>query len=334
MSEPSDSAVWLASVEQRYSARCELTFPAVPTLLNHYAEILEHHFESLGRPMTDKQRTGLLELLGAKLTEAHASGAQSNVFVRYQLDRGSGEIFYEIASAASSLEEEYEYWVSQRVGSLFGRNPDARVLELVGSKSTNLRILDVGAGTGRNSIPLAEAGHQVVAIELAPALADVLQDEAESRRMSFPVVCGSALDPDLVIPLAPFDLVIAAEVLPHLRSVDEVTRLLTRLAALSKPDASLLVSVFLSHAGYQPSQLAREAAQVAWSAFLTPDEFMTACANSGWKAVEQQPVLTYERKRALSWPPTSWYESWTQGHDAFKGDDPPIALQWLLLSRT
>jgi SAM-dependent methyltransferase len=56
-------------------------------------------------------------------------------------------------------------------------------------------LLDVGAGTGRVTIPLAQAGHRVCAFDLDP----VLLSELERRATGLPVetVCGDARDFEL-----------------------------------------------------------------------------------------------------------------------------------------
>jgi cyclopropane fatty-acyl-phospholipid synthase-like methyltransferase len=56
-------------------------------------------------------------------------------------------------------------------------------------------LLDVGAGTGRVTVPLAQAGHQVCALDLDP----VLLDELERRATGLPVevFCGDARDFEL-----------------------------------------------------------------------------------------------------------------------------------------
>jgi SAM-dependent methyltransferase len=63
-------------------------------------------------------------------------------------------------------------------------------------------LLDVGAGTGRVTIPLAQAGHEVVALDRD----QVLLSELERRAAGLPVetVCADARDferPDRVFPL-------------------------------------------------------------------------------------------------------------------------------------
>src|SRR5687767_7956821 len=69
------------------------------------------------------------------------------------------------------------------------------------------RVLDIGAGTGLATVPLAERGCDVVAIELGPELAAI----AARRLAAFPsahVVIASF--EDWPLPGAPFDAVVSA----------------------------------------------------------------------------------------------------------------------------
>jgi SAM-dependent methyltransferase len=339
-------ATLLRQIEQRYVAEGQLVLPAVPALRDHYAALLATHFENLARPLDDSQRASLPQLLGEKLEEAFAAAHPSSVVISYRIERtSSAPVSYTIASAKRALEDEYDDWVSSRHGALFGKHPDAKVMDVARSLggTAPLRVLDVGAGTGRNALPLAKSGCQTVALEIAPALADVLSDELDrlsrdfKRSFDVQVVCGDILDESLFVPLSPFDLVVVAEVIPHLRNPSELRRLFTRLAGLARDNGILLVSAFLAHDTYRPDDLARQVAQVQWSAFFTRDELAEALADLPWEHVSDEAVLAYERAHLppTAWPPTGWFESWASGGDAFglPRGQAPIELRWLAYRR-
>jgi 2-polyprenyl-3-methyl-5-hydroxy-6-metoxy-1,4-benzoquinol methylase len=331
----------MRQMERRYIAEGQVALPAVPSLLEHYIERISTLFGSLGRTMDSKQRESLRELLAEKLEEAFRVAPQSNVFIRYKIERTSGSpISYGVASALSSIPSEYDYWVKTRSGPLFGPLPDAKLMAIARTLGppAEIPVLDVGAGTGRNTLPLARAGHPTVALELAPALADVLREDLELEKLDVPVVTGDVLDEALGLPRAPYGLAVVAEVVPHLRDVDELTRLFTRLAGLLRPGGTLLLSAFLTKDGYHPDQVEREMAQVLWSAFFTREELSAATAGLPFEPVSDESVLEFEQAHLPpeGWPPTTWFVSWASGADAFDLWDgrAPIDLRWLVFRRT
>lgn len=339
-------AALVGQVEHRYDAEGQIALPAVPALREHYLALLEAQFGGLARALDDAQRASLDALLARALDEAFAVSPQSSVIVQYRVERSSSApIRYTIATAKRPLIDEYDGWVSSRKGALFGKHPDAKVMDLARSLegAAPPTVLDVGAGTGRNAIPLAKAGCRTVAVELAPALADVLADELDrvgrNRRepLDVQVVCGDILDDALAVPLSPFDLVVVAEVVPHLRSAAEVRRLFTRLAGLAREGGLLLASVFLAVDGYSPDDLARQVAAVQWSSFFTREDLAEALADLPWEPVSDEAVLAYERAHLppTAWPPTTWFESWAGGRDAFglPRGEAPIELRWLAFRR-
>jgi SAM-dependent methyltransferase len=108
-----------------------------------------------------------------------------------------------------------------------------RVLELVGQRQ---RVLDLGCATGALSRVLSERGCQVVGID----------DDAEAAKLASEyceqVIVGDVEELDLDVELGDrrFDVIVAADVLEHLRSPEAT---LTALRPFLAPGGYLVVSV-------------------------------------------------------------------------------------------
>lgn len=102
------------------------------------------------------------------------------------------------------------------------------------------RVLDVGAGTGRDAAWLAEKGHTVLAVEPVGAL-------REAGKQLHPSTSIQWLDgrlPDLKIPSSAgqFDLVLLGGVWQHLNEAGQKTAM-PNLAALTAPAGRLVMSL-------------------------------------------------------------------------------------------
>jgi len=102
------------------------------------------------------------------------------------------------------------------------------------------RVLDVGAGSGRDAAALAAAGHRVTAVEPSSAL----RERAIARHASPRIAWLDDGLPDLgSLPAdAAFDLVLLSGVWHHL-DAEERDRAMRRLAALLSPGGRLLLSL-------------------------------------------------------------------------------------------
>ncbi len=84
--------------------------------------------------------------------------------------------------------------------------PDA-LFDTVLGLTTGRRVLDVGAGTGRASLALADRGACVLAVEPDPGMADVLRNRIAGR----PVEVQVATFEEAAVSPGEFDLVVAAQ---------------------------------------------------------------------------------------------------------------------------
>jgi len=88
----------------------------------------------------------------------------------------------------------------------FGRSYDAlteATVDYITQLQPPCRILDVGAGTGRVSLPLAAAGYTVVATDPCEEMLAVLKEKAQQQNLTIETVCCRMADK---IPLPPFDV--------------------------------------------------------------------------------------------------------------------------------
>lgn len=328
----------LARVEGRIRMKAEIAFPAVPSLASHYTETLADHFAALGRPFSSAELETLQRTLLLKLHEAHAASLTSSVLVRYETaEDGSKRIDYGVAASVTTLAEQYEHWVKTREPPLFGAHPDARVMAEIGALAAGSRVLDIGAGTGRNTLPIARLGFEVDAIEPAPALADVLENEARAAELPVHVRRSDARAARDDLPAGRFALAIASEVTSHFRGTVELRAFFRTAATALRAGGKLVANAFVTTGGYRPDTFARELGQLFWTTFYTPAELATALEGVPLRIVEDIDALEYEQSHLPpeAWPPTGWFAGWARGEDVFgPGSRSVTSLRWLVLERT
>lgn len=72
----------------------------------------------------------------------------------------------------------YDYVFQESFGAAYGRLTSQTIRDICNVAPANSRILDFGAGTGRLSIPLAERGHWVTAVDPSSAMIGALELKA------------------------------------------------------------------------------------------------------------------------------------------------------------
>jgi len=175
-------------------------------------------------------------------------------------------------------------WVFNRLARDYARRPGypealvARLAALAGGPGS--RVADLGAGTGLLSVPLAEAGLRVWAVEPARAMLDAIPTSTSTPPRSGSLTPVHAAGEATGLPAGAFDLVVladalhwmdaeragreaarllrpggaAAVVVPRLASTPFLDALSARLAAANPKARPALppVALFLSHAGAAP----------------------------------------------------------------------------------
>src|SRR5512145_414150 len=218
----------LRKVPPRVVASGEVLLPAAPALVDYYVDMLHQSWRAVGRIFTEAELDYLRGIMKRDAETAFAESPYSRICVSWHTDPlPKTSITWTVSTRPSTIEDEYADWVNTRTPPLFGEHPDAKVLELCRSfgSPAECPVLDVGAGTGRNTLPLARLGHPTDAVELSAPLADVLRAAVAAERLEVDVIQGDVLDPACAIRPG-YKLVVLAEVVAsHFRDLDQVRRL-------------------------------------------------------------------------------------------------------------
>jgi 2-polyprenyl-3-methyl-5-hydroxy-6-metoxy-1,4-benzoquinol methylase len=86
-----------------------------------------------------------------------------------------------------------------------------REIDRVIAQRQGLKILDAGAGTGRYSLPLTQAGHRLTHLDISPAMLDAARNQAERSGLSGIEYVEGGIDDLSRFPNAAFDLVLCLD---------------------------------------------------------------------------------------------------------------------------
>lgn len=321
------------------AATGEISMPCLPSMLDYSVSRLDRLFETIGHKLSEEKLGQLRDLVAAKIQDGFKASPHARLVVRYEPAKAPATgLDCSVATKVLSIADQYQSWIENREPPLFGGHPDAKVMataETLGDPST-VRILDIGAGTGRNTLPLAQRGHSVDALELTPALAEILLKSAVEQSLPVRVIQGDILDPLVRMRAAHYKLAIVSEVITHFRDNDQVRLLFAKMCDVLQSGGLLLFNVFLAAEGYEPDNRVREMSQVAGSYIMTQQELNLALEDLPLDVVSDESVLDYEHAHLPqeAWPPTRWFVSWVSGHDVFPIQGSSLMqLRWILCRR-
>lgn len=323
---------------RRLQASGEMSLPAVPALLEHYVKIFDQLWESVGRKFTEAEIDEFRKSLAARLEQAFAASPSAKVVVSYQCDPApKTSLTWKVVAMTASFEDEYQHWVATRTPPLFGAHPDAKAVDMARSLGApaEVTVLDVGAGTGRNTLPLAREGFAIDALEPAPALCNVLKEAVETEKLAVGVVEGNILNPDVQLPRQRYRMLLLSEVVAsHFRGVDHLRQLFQAAERLLEPGGVLVFNLFLSDGGYKADDLARQVSQVFWCVLFGRRDLEVAVEGLPFERLADESAAEYERTHLPEgqWPSTGWYEGWSGGQDLFDlpAERPPMELRWVV----
>jgi SAM-dependent methyltransferase len=190
-----------------------------------------------------------------------------------------------------------DYWARRARGfAAFSREarPDPFLEKVLVSVDANSTVLDVGAGAGRHSVPLARVVRRVFAVEPSPAMASHLREWAQEEGLANIAIIEGAW-PEVDAPTC--DVAICAHVLyplaeiePFLRKLDDSAR--RRCFLWLHAEQAALESLGLWERFYgepracQPTF--RDALPVLWQMGLRPNlEMRTIPESWSWGSMDE-----------------------------------------------
>jgi SAM-dependent methyltransferase len=324
-------------LHRRAVAEGQITLPAVPGLIDEYVRMCENIFAGAGVQYTPEQSAQLRTVLEGELAKAYKASPRSNIVISFHAPFGT-RLNYRVKAEWWTIEADYDHWVAVRPPPLFGTEPDARVWALAGETADprTYRVLDIGAGTGRNALALARRGHPVDAVEMTPKFADIIRSEAERESLDIRVIQGDVFAATDGVQ-SEYQLIVVSEVVPDFRTASQLREVFDLAARLLAPGGRLVLNTFLARPGYTPDNAARELGQQCNSMIFTRDEVTSAAAELPLELVADDSAYEYEKTHLPegAWPPTGWFDGWASGLDVFdvEREESPIELRWLVYQK-
>jgi SAM-dependent methyltransferase len=323
---------------QRALAKGEIALPAVPGMIDHYVSMCDDLFTSMGVRYSGADLAKLREVLASQLDVAYKASPRSEIVITYESPNGLTASYF-VKGRWDTVEGAYNNWVETRKPPLFGTDPDARVWALAeqSDQPAHCPVLDVGAGTGRNSLALARRGHPVDAVEMTSQFAEILTAEAGRESLNVRVLQSDVFQVGAEDLRDDYRLVLLSEVVSDFRDTAQLRGVFELAARCLAPGGHLVFNVFLARPGHVVDDAARELGQQFYTTIFTRDELSAAQAALPLDLITDDSVYEYEKSHlpAEKWPPTSWYAGWVCGQDVYDlpREECPIEMRWLVYRR-
>ena len=314
-----------------------ITLQAVPAMIDEYVKMCDTVFAGVGVRFSVEELARLKTVLEGELAVAYEASPRSRIVISYDCPVGRILNYY-VKAEWSTIEDSYDHWVATRQPPLFGTEPDARVWALAGETAdpSTHRVLDIGAGTGRNSLALARRGHPVDAVEMTPKFADTIRMEAGRQALNVRVIQRDVFATTNEL-RSDYRLIVLSEVVSDFRTTQQLRGMFELAARCLAPGGRLVFNAFLPRPGYIPDDAARELGQQVYTAIFTRDELAGAAGALPLTLGGDHSVYEYEKTHLPdgAWPPTSWYAQWVSGQDVFDVDreTSPIEMRWLVYQK-
>jgi SAM-dependent methyltransferase len=315
----------------------QITLPAVPGMIDEYVNMCDTIFAGVGRSFSSEQVAHLRTVLEGQLREAYAASQRSDIVISFEAPIGT-VLSYHVNTKWLTIEGAYDHWIATREPPLFGTKPDARVWSLAteAEHPKYFRVLDIGAGTGRNALALARRGHPVDVVEVTQQFADMIRADAAREQLDVRVIQRDVFASVDEL-RRDYQLILLSEVVPEFRTTQELRNLFELATRCLAPRGRLVFNVHLAREGYKPDNAAIELGEQVYTRIFTWHEMSGATAGLPVELVADDSVYEYEKAHLPegAWPPTGWYAEWVTGQDVFdiERERCPIEMRWVVYQK-
>ncbi len=133
-----------------------------------------------------------------------------------------------------------DYDVTYQQADYFGTEPSPLLTRFADWIPPGARVLDIGAGQGRNTLPLARRGCQVTALEPSAVARDIIAERAAAEGLTVELVSDGFMDYE---PAGVFDVVLCFGLIQILR-YEESASLVTRLQQWVRSGGTLFLTAW------------------------------------------------------------------------------------------
>jgi SAM-dependent methyltransferase len=214
----------------------------------------------------------------------------------------------------------------RRVWNLATEAPDA----------TTHPVLDIGGGTGRNTLAVARRGHPVDVVEMTPKFADIIRADVEKESLDVRVIQRDVFSTDEDL-RRDYRLILLSEVVSDFRTTQQLRAVFELATQCLAASGRLVFNIFLPRPGYTPDAAAVELGQQCYTTIFTQQQLSAASSGLPLQLVSDDSVYEYEKAHLPegAWPPTSWYADWVSGRDVFDlpREECPIEMRWLVFQK-